>query len=151
MIETQCQQLIITAVKEIGGRGLKLSNRFLVGVCDLLVQMPGYPAFILEAKLHNLSAKSLGKGHLIEDVGCTKLQRDFLRDWHDAGMLTGVASFIQVPGRETIGSLRLALYSYEQMLAGHWAVHSHNHSALGEKSERMLNIRALLAEFVNNG
>lgn len=149
MIETQCQQLIVDAVVEAGGRALKFNNRFISGICDLLGKMPGHSPWMLEAKLHNLSAKTLSGNHHIADIGCTKLQRDHLRDWYEAGFLAGVVSFIQVPGRETIQTLLMAVYSYDEMLRRHWSAESVDHRPLGGKSERFTNIRQQLIEFTD--
>lgn len=148
MIETECQKLLVDAVKDGGGQALKLSNRFMIGVVDLFVKLPTCQPMLLEAKLHNLSARTLNAGHHIGDVGCTKLQNDFLRDWGEAGMLTGVVSFIQESGRG-VASLRMALYAYGDMLDRHWSVHTDEHKALGGPSERFHNIRQQLLEFAN--
>lgn len=147
MLETQCQQLIVNAAEEAGGRGLKFNNRFLIGICDLLIKMPGHQPMMLEAKLKNLSAKTTNH---VWDVGCTHKQKSHLRDWHWAGMLTGVVSFIQTPGRETIQTLRMAIYHYEYFNKG-WGrqVLQNDHRPLGEKSERLTNIRQQLIEFTN--
>lgn len=151
MIETQCQQLIVDAVIEVGGRALKFNNRFVSGICDLLGKMPGHPPWMLEAKLHNLSVKT--QNH-VWDVGCTKLQKDHLRDWHEAGFLTGVVSFIQTPGRETIQTLRMQIIPYDQISRARrgeeaWVVFQNDHRPLGGKDERMTNIRQQLIEFAN--
>lgn len=148
MIETECQQLCIDAVEEIGGQGLKFNNRFIVGVTDLLLQIPGHGAMILEAKLHKFSAKTLNAGHLIEDIGCTAKQKMYLRDWGHAGMLTGVVSFVMEQGAD-VRSLRMKIWPYDQMAAGHWRCNTHEHVPLGEKSERLTNIRQQLMGFAN--
>lgn len=146
MIETEMQQLIVDAVKEGGGQAIKFNNRFIVGVCDLLLKMPGHQPMILEAKKIDLSART--QNH-VWDVGCTKKQQDFLRDWHEAGMLTGVVSFIQTPGREPIRTLRMQIIPYETVLHTNWCVFQSDHRPLGEKSERLLNIRQALIGFAN--
>lgn len=148
VIETECQQLCIDAVEEIGGRGIKFNNRFIVGVVDLLLQIPGHGAMTLEAKLHKFSAKTLMNGHHIDDVGCTAKQRMYLRDWQYAGMLTGVVSFVMEQGAD-VRSLRMMVYSHDAMLKRNWSAHTNDHKPLGEKSERLLNIRAQLMEFAN--
>lgn len=146
MIETDCQKLTIQAVEEEGGRGLAFNNRFVIGIPDLLLKMPGHPPMILEAKLHKFAASTIEAGYLIANIGCTKLQRDQLRDWGYAGMLTGVVSFVmQIDG--DVRSLMMALYSHEEMLDRKWSVHTDSHRPLGEKSERLTNIRQQLIEF----
>lgn len=148
MIETDCQKLCIEAVEEIGGRGLQFNNRFIVGVTDLLLQIPGHGAMILEAKLHKFSAKTLAAGHLIEDIGATAKQKMYLRDWGYAGMLTGVVSFVMEQGAD-VRSLQMKIYPYEKMLARNWSVSTEEHMPLGEKSERLVNIRQHLIGFAD--
>lgn len=146
MIETEAQALIVDAAKEGGGQALKLNNRFLVGVVDLLVKLPGHEPMWLEAKLHKFSKSTIERGYLIDDVGVTTKQKMYLRDWRYAGMLTGVASFVMESDGD-VRSLRLALYSEEEMLKRHWSVSTKDHRLLGEKSERLINIREQLIQF----
>ena len=146
MIETEMQQLLIDAAKSVGGQGLKLNNRFVVGVVDLLISIPGCRPVWLEAKRLDLSAKSLAAGHHISDIGCTYKQQKFLYDWHAAGMLTGVASFIQEPGKG-VKSLRLALYAYDDMLKRHWTGHSRDHEPIGDHRTRMSTLAEMLQLF----
>lgn len=148
MIETECQKLIVDAVIESGGQAMKLNNQFINGVVDLFIKLPGHQPMWLEAKLHKFSAKTLVAGHHIADIGCTKLQQDWLRDWHEAGMLTGVVSFIQEQGKD-VRSLQMCVYSYEAMLLDNWGAHTRDHRPLGEKSERLTNIHQQLIEFAN--
>lgn len=148
MIETEAQSLLIAAVEEVGGRGIKFNNRFVIGIPDLLIKLPSHQPMILEAKLHKFSAKTLAAGHHIADIGATKLQRDQLRDWAYAGMLTGVVSFVMEIGAD-VRSLRMALYSHEEMLRRQWSANTGDHVALGEKSERMTTMRELLIGFAN--
>lgn len=150
MNELDCQKLLIDAVQEdqFGGRGLAFNNRFIVGVVDLLLKMPGHEALILEAKLHKFSPKTIENGYHIADLGVTAKQKMYLRDWGYAGMRTGVVSFL-MPIDGNIGNLMVALYSYEEMLKRHWSAHTDDHKPLGGKSERFTNIREQLMEFAN--
>lgn len=148
MIETEAQQLVIDAVVENGGRGLKFNNRFIIGVVDLLLQIPGHGAMILEAKLHKFSPRVLEHGHHIADIGCTAKQKMYLRDWREAGMLTGVVSFVMEQERD-VRTLRMKIYSYEFMMDQNWSAHTGDHRPLGEKSERFTNIMQQLIEFAN--
>lgn len=145
MVETECQQLIVDAAKTAGGQALKLNNRFLIGVADLLVKLPGIRPMWLEAKLNNFSAKTLQSSHAF-DLAVTKLQKDFLRDWQHAGMLTGVVSFVQENGKG-VKSLHMALYSYGEMDDFHWVANVIDHNALGGKDERMDRIVGQLERF----
>lgn len=93
MRELDCQSLIIDAVRAQGGAAHKLSNRFLVGVSDLLVKLPKYPAALFEVKLAKFSMK-ISDGHdFMPDL--TKLQEDFLLGYARAGMACGLLSFVQ--------------------------------------------------------
>ena len=160
MIETDCQSLIVTAVEAHGGKALKFSNRFFTGVADLLIQLPGHSACILEAKLITLSKKTIETGHTW-DVGCTVPQQRFLREWGEAGMKTGVVSFIQEHG-VGLKTLRMAVYRYDVLsTGGHsqpttggpllpWVIQSYQHDLLGGKSERNDNIIAQLEYFVGD-
>ncbi len=146
MIELDCQQLLIDAVKEQGGCAIKFNNRFVIGIPDLLLKPQGLEPMILEAKLYKFSRKTLDMGHIIHEMGVTKLQRDQLRDWNYAGMLTGVASFVMEQGGD-VRSLRLRLYTYQEMTQLGWSAATSAHTVLGDKSERMTNIRELLIHF----
>lgn len=146
MIETEAQQLAIDAVKETGGNGLKFNNRFVIGIPDLLLKMQGHEAMIFEAKLHRFARSTIEAGYHIANIGCTKLQKDQLRDWQFAGIPTGVMSFV-MEQESDVRSLRMALYSHEEMLKRHWSAHTNDHFPLGEKSERLTNLRQQLIEF----
>lgn len=148
MIETDCQKLLVAAAEEVGGRGILFNNRFVIGIPDLLIKLPSYQPMILEAKLHKFSARTLALSYQIADIGATKLQKDQLRDWSYAGMLTGVVSFIMETGAD-VRSLRMALYSHSQMLTSDWSANILDHTQLGEKSERMTKMRELLMGFAN--
>lgn len=150
MNELDCQRLLIEAVQEadIGGCGLQFNNRFIVGVVDLLLKMPGHETLILEAKLHKFAARTIDNGYLITDIGCTTKQKMYLRDWGFAGIRTGVVSFV-MPLDGNVNSLMMALYSYENMMARNWSAHTDDHKPLGMKSERLTNIREQLMEFAN--
>ena len=151
MKDTACQQLVIDAVTEgeVGGQGLKFNNRFIIGIPDLLVKLPGVQPMILEAKLFSFSAKTLEAGHLIQDVGATKMQKDQLRDWGYAGMLTGLVAFI-LPTGGNVGDLMMALRSYDEMEHAGWSLSTDAFKPLGGKSERLPNIRMMLTEFGRN-
>jgi hypothetical protein len=148
MKETECQQLVIDAVEDegIGGRGLKFNNRFVIGIPDLLIKLPAVQPVILEAKLFTFSQKTLENGHLIQDIGATKLQKDQLRDWGYAGMLTGVVLFI-VPTGGNVSGLMMTMRSYDEMDHFNWSIDTDHFRPLGGKHERLQNIRQQLIEF----
>lgn len=147
MIETQCQQLVVDAVVNAGGRALKFNNRFLVGVVDLLIKMPLYPAFVLEAKKHDFAANTINRdGVFTFDLGVTEKQKKFLREWHGAGMAAGVISFIQQKGAN-VNSLRAACYHYEDLCDVNWTATVQDHALLGDTKTREASIIALLDNF----
>jgi hypothetical protein len=80
-------QMVKDAVKQ-GGHAFKASNRFLVGVVDLSVQMPEYRHCYIEVKYDrrqlNPQSNKLDVPH-----GLTVLQRKFLSDYQKAGGVGG--------------------------------------------------------------
>lgn len=93
--ELDLQKLVVDVVnQDLGGFARKLSHRFLIGVPDILVKVPGNPcAVILEVKQQKAPVK-LDTIHLDVSVA----QARFLRDALKGGVPTGVVSFIQKPG-----------------------------------------------------
>ena len=89
MRELAVQRLIIDLVRGHNGAAIKLAHRFLVGVPDLLVKLPGSPAAILEVKLNHLLVRST-----VVRPSVTPLQWKFLKLFAAAGMTTGVVSIV---------------------------------------------------------
>lgn len=89
-LELRYQRLIIEVVRDMDGAAFKLSSRFLVGVPDLLIKLPGYEALLLEVKQGPMPVR-LDKVAL----AVTPAQKKFLSDFAAAGMATGIASFVQ--------------------------------------------------------
>lgn len=89
MRELQAQSLVVKAVNGRGGKAFKMANRFLVGVVDLFVQMPGCPTYVWEVKLNKRSLKT------DVPIDLTAPQEKFLRDVIKAGGKGGVISFVQ--------------------------------------------------------
>lgn len=87
MKEVDYQKKIIDAVNSQGGYGLKMSNRFLAGVPDLLIHLRPYPTAVVEVKMLtspvNLDTP-MQLGHSI-----TPLQRSTLLRMRKAGLMTG--------------------------------------------------------------
>jgi len=99
MSELKLQSWIINQIKQEGGAGVKLSNRFLTGVPDLLLKPKDFPACVVEVKV--------GKYYKSTNTWRwepTKLQLDFLKEWRDAGMVTAVV----VGFGEDLSDFRLA-------------------------------------------
>lgn len=99
MNELKLQQFIVDAVNGAGGFGHKMSNRFLIGVSDLLVKLSpktnhdalrGCPAGFLEVKQRDYT-----RGLDVFTLDVTFPQAKFLQDAAKADMPCGVASFLQ--------------------------------------------------------
>jgi len=146
MNELQMQKLVIDSVIEGGGRAMKLQNEFVRGVSDLLVKMPGGVPFFLEAKRTDLGKRTLGLLHHEFKWDVSQLQKNFLRDWHKAGMKCGVVSFVQLTGGD-IRSLRMAIYPYLDCVEQGWTGSLADHVELGDHVQRSITIRTLLNAF----
>lgn len=88
MREVDAQLELARACREAGGAGTKLSNRFLIGVADLLLKLPDRPPALIEAKMADVV---IGKAVWVEP---TTIQLRWLNDWKRAGMTTGVMSCV---------------------------------------------------------
>lgn len=133
MKETDCQKLVIDVVRERGGAGHKLSNRFLVGVADLLVKLPGYRAALIEVKL-----ECLGRTTKVDHeftLAVTPLQIKFLASYAAAGMACGVMSFIEVGGRGKLG-LRVAMFSLDNVVRRRYRTVVGEHAVCDEADDR---------------
>lgn len=102
MIEVAVQTLIIEAVRAHGGEARKLSNRFAVGVSDLLIKLPGpvfgtlaVPAMLMEVKLDKRAAGFAARMNNPVTPDVTVPQHSFLTNFARAGMLCGVMSFVE--------------------------------------------------------
>lgn len=105
MIEVDVQTKIVKAVIAGGGAAHKLSNRFLIGVSDLLIKQPSRPALLMEVKLAKFSA-SIRPDHQFK-LDVSHLQKDFLRQYHRAGMAAGVISAVLRGSRLWLAYFRL--------------------------------------------
>lgn len=106
MIETEAQKIVVKAVEAEGGYALKMSNRFLVGIPDLLIKLPTIPAMILEAKIQHFKRPDNHKFTL----AATALQDRELRNMRSAGMITGMLSFVEI-GQKGIKGLYMGVFS----------------------------------------
>lgn len=88
MREVDAQLELIKAVRAAGGEGTKLSNRFLIGVADLLLKLPDQPPALIEAKMADIVTTTT------IEVEPTSLQLRWLNDWKRVGMITGVMSCV---------------------------------------------------------
>lgn len=144
-IETELQQLIVDACKEFGGKAVKLNNRFIIGVPDLLVQLPGHPAFFLEAKRQLVSPKTR---ELIFNLDVTVKQKQFLSEWYHAGMrANGVVSFTVERGGD-VRSARMLLLPLYQCNISEWRASLSYHEPLGDARDRLSVLYGLLIMYV---
>lgn len=111
MKEVDYQKFVLDIVREAGGAGHKLSNRFLVGVSDLLIKLPGREAALIEVKLAKFSPKT-EQNHKF-DLGVAVLQREFLNKYRKAGMTVGVLSFVE-HGRQKLWAEVFGLDSFNE-------------------------------------
>jgi len=90
-----------SAVRE-GGYSFKMSNRFLIGVPDLYIAVPGFPVVLLEAK-RNDDYATPGKAAHLRD-GLTEKQKSTLSKVWAAG---GYACWFVIvrEGNDTLGYL----------------------------------------------
>lgn len=91
MNELQAQSLVVKAVRDDGGYAFKLAHKFLIGIPDLLIQIPGHGTSLWEVKL--------ARKTLLSDtaLNLTAKQLKALRDFTKAGGTAGVISFLQTP------------------------------------------------------
>lgn len=134
MKETDYQKFVLDIVREAGGAGHKLSNRFLVGVSDLLIKLPGRNAALIEVKLAKF-APSTSPDHEF-DLGVTVLQREFLKKYHEAGMRVGVLSFVE-HGRQR---LRIGMFGLDRFNEAGYLVHKINVHPMTEWANRRAHI-----------
>lgn len=82
--ETDLQTELKDATIEAGGYSYKASNRFLVGVLDLHIQLPNIPTVILEVKY----VKKMPKDKLVS-VELTAHQERTIKKNNEAGGVAG--------------------------------------------------------------
>ena len=98
--ETDVQAELVKATTDAGGWGLKLNNRFLKGIPDLLLKWPTRPAALIEVKI----CPPLGLNHGFY-LDLTSHQVRSLRRFHDAG---GTAGWLAIGKMKQPGMWRIA-------------------------------------------
>lgn len=118
--ELKAQKLMVDAVNEGGGFAYKCSHRFLVGVPDLFIKVPGFEPVFAECKICDMPKKS-------DWVRCepTPLQLKFLREVRDVGLIAIVVSFMR-EGKV----LRAAIQSLEAVEKSGFLICRANHTPL---------------------
>lgn len=128
MNELALQKYLVDSVNDAGGFAFKMSHRFLVGVPDILVQLPvthWYKpsagilphvvrpiAGILEVKQREAVINEPRASSFKLDV--SPQQKNFLARAAKGGMPVGVVSFIQRKGKG-LKEVRMAVYTLTQM------------------------------------
>lgn len=143
MKETDYQKFVLDIVRDAGGAGHKLSSRFLVGVSDLLVKLPGREAALIEVKLAKFAPKTSGDHEF--GLGVTVLQREFLKKYDKAGMKTGVLSFVE-HGRQ---KLRMGIFGLDRFNEAGYLVHKIDVHPMMDWSNRRLHILHRIREFTS--
>lgn len=85
MMEVEFQRNICNAARAEGGYAHKRSNRFMVGIVDLLIKMPAAPAAIIECKMVTIPKQH----NTVIHIDMTKLQRADLKEFRRAGGWSG--------------------------------------------------------------
>lgn len=138
MNELQLQRLVIQAAKSVGGTGWKLSNKFLVGVPDLLICLPGQPISIWEAKLND-------KPLVVTEVTLklTPLQEKTLSDLDNAGGFCGVISFLRTTGEIEMNAYLYRYLRYEDAFIKKHRVNIESHLKLRRGSREPTIVKIL--------
>lgn len=91
MLENSLSKDFADVVNNAEGFALRIAHRFIIGVADMIVKMPGFPAAFLEAKSDHLPVKLR-----FVTLALSPLQFRFLKSGFAAGMTAnGVISFCQ--------------------------------------------------------
>ena len=88
-LELELQKKTRNAIAEAGGKCRIISHRFIVGVPDLLVKLPGHELMIVEVKQNKFPVRAP-----IVSLDVTVPQKRDLNDWQQAGARSGVLSFL---------------------------------------------------------
>lgn len=95
MDELKFQTHLVDGVKRLKGYGLKLTNRFKVGIPDLYLQVPNHPTWVIEAKFKQVPTLKTTP----HTKALTPIQRKTIRDMYDAGTCAGYIYGLQVSPR----------------------------------------------------
>ncbi len=144
MNELGLQKLVVDVVNESGGFARKMNNRFLIGVSDLLVKLPGVknPAGFLEVK-----QRAYPRTNAPFDPGVTHLQSNFLRAASQANMPAGIMSFLQT-GNGSGLKLWLQVQTSRRSASGTMLWFPTSHVELGRAQERGPRILSALHNWI---
>lgn len=137
MNELAAQRLVIQAVKSVGGTGWKLSNKFLIGVPDLLLCLPGQAVGIWEVKISD-------RPKTVDQITLklTPLQDKTLGDLAKAGGYCGVISFMRTTGEIEMDAWLYKTLAYEDNWISKHRVDIRNHEKLrrGEREQGIIKV-----------
>lgn len=141
MKEVALQGLVVDLVNEHGGYARKLSHKFLVGISDLLVKMPEYPAIKIEVK-QRICQPNVDREFELTDL--TVLQKRDLLEAQAAGMNCGVLSFVQT--KNGLTTLHGAIYPILPLQEAGYKINVRDHRSLIKPASRTLGILSMIAE-----
>lgn len=136
MKETDLQSVIIRALKKQGGTGLKLSNRFKVGVPDLLLSHFDHGMYLVEVKQISDPLRETFK----RQTGITLIQQRVCEAFNRTSRLTVAAQLVRI---NHVGADRLVLWpAYKETITHEYTEHHWLHVPYASDNS---DIAALLA------
>jgi hypothetical protein len=140
MKELQAQKLVVDAVEDGGGYGTKMSNRFTVGILDLLLKLPGIEILYLEAKLREWP-KTLD----VVKLDFTEPQKKHAKDSWKAGTLSGGISFLTKKN-----GFGVYIVNTPDLVDANWTAPVNCHKFIPNsmsKDDKFIQIRFMLVDF----
>ena len=110
--EVDLQAKVKDAIIEMGGFSMKMSNRFLIGVPDLLCKLPNYPTSFWEVKRVPFIREKI-------KADATLNQKKWLRDFERAGGFGGLICFV-MQNDLTVAVRPTTSFDYEDLKAPWW-------------------------------
>lgn len=141
MKELDVQKLIVDSVRLGGGFSYKLAHRFLIGVPDLLVQLPKYGTSLWEVKVRDANRSG------ITAVQITPNQYNFLRDYTEAGGRCGLISVLRTPGELMIEVVPFGMLDSHPSVTVRYRAETKKHVVLKRGRREQLILEELLRVF----
>lgn len=135
--ELDCQRLVVKAVREHGGFGFKMSNRFLAGIPDLLIQHETLGTGLWEVKLDKYHPRQQ-----VFKLKLTELQKKTLKDFAAAGGFCGVISFLKSQQELKMIALSYQVLEFGDHLIPPFTTHPSSYKVLprGRREETIMSI-----------
>lgn len=132
MNELKFQKKIIDEVKRFNrlSYAIKLNNRFLAGVPDLLIKVPGYDPLFVEVKVGKMS-----RDHVVK-IGTTAIQRSTMKKMEQSGLKTAVWTLVENGASPFI--LQTMWYDVTATVGLHNSLHINLHKKWNETIECLL-------------